>query len=175
MIDVGCYKLSEKAKFPFKGTEDSACYDICACFHAKEVKFYNKMYTVPIEKNTIGGFIRLYPGDLALVPTGLIFCLPPTHHMKIYSRSGNVWKRMLVVANQPAIIDSDYTHETFVLVHNMSDSVQFIKEGEAVGQCELCVNEFINFQSVNEEKFSAFKDLVMINSSRNGGLGSTGK
>lgn len=175
MIDVGCYTLSKEANFPCKGTEDSACYDLCACFHDEGVKFHDNRYIVPVEENNNGKFIQLYSGDLALIPTGLIFCLPPTHHMKIYSRSGNVWKRKLVVANQPAIIDSDYTYETFVLLHNMSNITQVIKEGDAIAQCELCKNGSIDFLPVNKEEFETFKELVSISSSRDGGLGSTGK
>ena len=175
-VSLGCYKVDAEAKFPMRGTEDSACYDIYACLHNEEVKMHDKFYPHQVEKDESGKkFFRLNPGDMALVPTGIIFCLPPTHHMKIYSRSGNVWKKLLTVANQPAIIDSDYTHETFVLLHNMSNRIHIIEDGDAVAQAELCENGTIDFHPVDDNEFAAFVELIKLNSSRDGGLGHTGR
>jgi dUTPase len=112
---------------------------------------------------------------MALIPTGLIFCLPNTHHLKFYSRSGNVWKRFLSVANQPAVIDSDYTEESFVLLHNRSMIPQVIKTGTAIAQCEVCINNSILFASMSIDSFDKFKRDIQKTSSRDGGLGSTDK
>ena len=177
MIEVGCYKLHKDAVTPSKGSENSACYDLRVCFHEKEVKFHNKFYNCHVKTDEKDiKFIQLYPNDLALIPTGLIFCLPKTHHLKLYSRSGNVWKRLLTVANQPAVIDSDYTDETYILLHNQSDNVQTIKEGDAIAQCEVCKNKSIDFVEFYEpELLDEFKEYVKERSSRDGGLGSTGR
>ena len=174
---VGVHKISKNAIVPFKGTEMSACYDICACFHSETVKFHGKYNPVKtfFSEKTKQKSLCLYPGDLALVPTGLIFILPSNYHLKIYSRSGNVWKRKIVVANQPGIIDSDYTLETFVLLHNKSDEVRFIMDGDAIAQCELCMNSSIDFLDIGAEQLEGFRNIKKIESSRNGGFGHTDK
>lgn len=174
MHNVGIHKLSDDAVTPFKGTETSACYDIRACFHKPIVKSYNDSEGITVyDFGKSSAYIALMPNELALIPTGLIFCLPKTHHLKFYSRSGNVWKRMLIVANQPAVIDSDYTKESFVLLHNQSGRPQTIVNGDAIAQCELCINMNINFAEFDLEQFELFRAAVYDYSSRDGGFGST--
>jgi len=177
MVDVvDVYRLSKKAFLPRKGTTLSACYDIRACLWQETVKFHGMSTPIEVEKfGTPDAFIRLYPDDMALIPTGLIFLLPETDHLKMYSRSGNVWKRLLCVANAPAVIDADYTHETFVLLRNLSEFPLYIQTGDAIAQCELCPNVDVEFGSVNNSIFSTFCDDLKKNSNRDGGLGSTGK
>ena len=158
---VGVYKLSEDAVSPFKGTELAACYDLCACFHHNSVKFHNRREKIFVEEDHKGKFITLYPGDMALIPLGLIFCLPVTHHLKFYSRSGNVLKRFLTVANQPAVIDSDYTNESFVLLHNNSVNPQNIRHGDKIAQCEICENKSMELFNVNDEQFDIFRKGIV--------------
>jgi dUTPase len=173
---VGVYKISEDAIIPFKGTELSACYDICACLHVPYIKFHGRAEDINVaDFGTPDAYIRMYPDDLALIPTGLIFCLPRTHHLKFYSRSGNVWKRFLSVANQPAVIDSDYTYESFILLHNRSQYPQIIKTGTAIAQCEICINNNIDFVDVDINYLDKFKYDINMESSRDGGIGSTDK
>lgn len=175
IIDV--YKLSDDAITPFKGTALSACYDVCACLHQPEVKLSGRVESIKVETNDHLNekFIRLYPDDMALIPTGMIFLLPETHHLKMYSRSGNVWKRLLKVGNQPAVIDSDYLNETFVLLHNRSPSVQIIKSGDAIAQAEVCKNKNMVFCDVNEEQFERMVKIAKEKSDRDGGFGHTDK
>ena len=174
---VNIYKLDENARTPFKGTEKSSCHDINACFHKEYVNFYNHVVPIRVENfgNNHFSYIKMKPNDIALIPTGLIFCLPKTHHLKFYSRSGNVWKKMMVVANQPAVIDSDYVKESFVLLHNKSDKNRIVMDGSAIAQCELCINNNINFNDFDEEEFELFKAHMANISSRDGGFGSTDK
>jgi dUTP pyrophosphatase len=171
MEQVKVYKISDEAKLPYKGTDLSACYDICACFHQDTVKYHGRNEPLDVI-NKDSKYILLYPDDMALIPTGLIFCLPDSHHLKIYSRSGNVWKRKLIVGNQPAVIDSDYTNETYVLLRNCSMNVQKIKNGDRIAQIELCLNTEVLFSDISSEEFASFK--INLESNRQGGLGSTG-
>lgn len=176
VTDVGIYKLSESATVPFKGTELSACHDLCACLHHKTVKFHGSINPVVVNDfGTDKAFIRMFPGDLALVPTGLIFCIPPTHYIEFKSRSGNTLKRLLKVANQPAVIDSDYTKESFVLLHNQSMNVQIIKTGDPIAQCNVEEVKDLSFFIINDEQLKRFRDIVKTVSDRDGGLGSTNK
>ena len=146
--------------------------------YSRRSKFHGSNNPVAVENfdnDDEDSFIRLYPNDMALIPTGLIFFLPDTHHLKFYSRSGNVWKRLLTVANQPAVIDSDYVLESFVLVHNKSNRPQIIKHGEAVAQCELCRNNDIVFGDIDKDKYNIMLEEAANKSSRDGGFGSTDK
>ncbi len=47
------------------------------------------------------------PGQLALVPTGLVFAVPDGHFLAIVARS-SLPKRGLIVANGLGVLDSDY-------------------------------------------------------------------
>ena len=173
---VGCYALSEEATVPFLGTELSACHDLCACLHNEKVKIHGRSEGITVENfGTRDAFIRLFPEDMALVPTGLIFCLPKRYFMDIRSRSGNTWKRFLTVANQPGTIDPDYTKETFVLLHNQSLSFRIIKTGDVIAQVKLNEKVYAEFLPIDEEQFKHFKSDIETESSRDGGLGSTDK
>ena len=176
-VCVSVYKVCGDAIIPFKGTMMSACYDIHACLHVPTVKVFGSTGTIPVETSSRYNkpFIRMYPNDLALIPTGLVFLLPETHHLKIYSRSGNVWKRLLKVGNQPAVIDSDYIYETFVLLHNRSSDIQIIQTGDAIAQCEICRNTIVSFNNVNAEQFERISSIMRNDSDRRGGFGSTGR
>jgi len=173
---VGVYPLSEEATIPFLGTELSACHDICACLHNEEVKFHGRHDGVKVEEfGTDDAYIRLFPDDMALIPTGLIFCLPNKYFLDIRSRSGNTWKRFLTVANQPGTIDADYTKETYVLLQNRSLSPQIIKTGDAIAQCKLTERIPAEFIPIDKEQFDFFCEYIEKDSSRNGGFGSTNK
>jgi len=173
---VGVYPLSEEATIPFLGTELSACHDVCACLHNETVRFHGRAEGIKVEKfGTRDAFIRLFPDDMALVPTGLIFCLPRKYFLDIRSRSGNTWKRFLTVANQPGTIDSDYTKETFVLLQNRSMNPQIIKTGDAIAQCKLTERIPAEFIPIDKDQFNFFCEDVKQDSGRDGGLGSTDK
>ncbi len=173
---VAAYKLHGSAKLPKKGTELSGCYDVFACLHHENVKFHGAH--APIQVNDFGtedANIVLKSNDLALIPTGIIFAIPEGRHLKFYSRSGHTWKSKLIVLNSPAVIDADYTLESFVLVYNGSDNPYKITTGDAIAQCELCTNVDVFFGEIGFEQLDEFIASVNKKSSRNGGLGSTGK
>lgn len=173
---VAALKLNENAKLPKKGTELAACYDIFACFHHETVKVHGVYAPIVVENfGTEDASIKLMPNDLALIPTGLIFAIPEGRNLKFYSRSGHTWKNKLIVLNSPAVIDADYTHESFVLLFNGSDSPYKITTGDAIAQCELHYNVDTYFGEIDQEQFDEFVASVNSKSSRNGGLGSTGK
>jgi len=171
---AGVYKLVERAKIPNFATELSACADLHACFYNKEIKYHGALEPQFVQKfGTDDAFIRMYPGDMVLVPTGLKLCIPKGYCLDIRSRSGNAWKRFITVVNQPGTIDSDYTDETFVLLYNNSKHMQVIKDGDAIAQCKL--NELVqtDFVEINTDQFCVFFDSIKKNSSRDGGFGST--
>src|SRR4030095_7809793 len=48
------------------------------------------------------------PGQVALVPTGLVIAVPDNHVLGIFARSSTPLKRGLMVANGVGLVDSDY-------------------------------------------------------------------
>ena len=176
MKNVGIFKLHSDAVTPFQGTELSACADLRACLHELHVKCNNREGFSKVKNyNTSDAYVTIFPNEVMLIPTGIIFLLPQDYHLKFYSRSGLSWKKQLVVYNQPAVIDSDYTNESFIMLHNDSHEAIDIKNGMAIAQCELCVNIKIQFNEADSEMFEDHKLNITEMSSRNGGFGSTTK
>ena len=68
--------------------------------------------------------------------------------------------------NGEGIIDSDYYHQTFVMLYNSSADEVFIEDGERIAQGELIKN----YDYTIEET----EDVPEQKTSRVGGFGSTG-
>jgi dUTP pyrophosphatase len=76
------------------------------------------------------------PGQLALVPTGLVFAIPEGHFLAIVARS-SLPKRGLIVANGLGVLDSDYrgpADEARVLVLNYTAAPVTIAKGDRIAQ-----------------------------------------
>ena len=76
------------------------------------------------------------PGQLALVPTGLVFAVPEGHFLAIVARS-SLPKRGLIVANGLGVLDSDYrgpADEARVLVLNYTDTPVTVTRGDRIAQ-----------------------------------------
>jgi dUTP pyrophosphatase len=78
--------------------------------------------------------LTLAPMQRALVPTGLIFALPPGTEGQVRPRSGLAVKRGLTVLNSPGTIDSDYRGEVSVLLINLGTQPETIGRGERIAQ-----------------------------------------
>lgn len=167
MNQLKIYRIHPEIEIPKFGTAQSACFDIA----------FN-----PAGKFTYDGFdrcnapfyrnfgrdrdIKIMPFDRILVPTGLIFDIPEGHSVRIHSRSGLSLKKGLVLANMEAVIDSDYTQETFLMLLNISDNPHYIAPGDRLAQAELV-------QSLPYELVDT-TDAPTQKTDRVGGLGSTG-
>ena len=80
--------------------------------------------------------VTVAPGQLALVPTGLVFAVPPGHFLAIVARS-SLPRRGLIVANGLGVLDSDYrgpADEARVLVLNYTDAPVTIAAGDRIAQ-----------------------------------------
>ena len=109
---------------------------------------------------------RIAPGDRVLVPTGLIFDIPDGHSVRLHTRSSVSLKKGLTMPNGEGIIDSDYYHQTFVMLYNAGADEVFIEDGERIAQGELIKN----YDYTIEET----EDVPEQKTSRVGGFGSTG-
>jgi len=81
--------------------------------------------------------IVLEPNGRVLIPTGLYVEFPKGYHMSIKSRSGLSIKNGIHVLNADGLIDSDYSGEIGVILHNSSDERFEIKNGDRIAQAML--------------------------------------
>lgn len=72
--------------------------------------------------------------DSRLVPTGLALSPPPGHVALVCSRSGLVKSANVWVANQPGIIDPDYTGELFILLFNAGYQPYYVQHDQRIAQ-----------------------------------------
>lgn len=146
-LEVKVKKLNPLAVIPEQKTEGAACFDITT-----------------IEDT----YLRtLNASDRAdVIHTGLAFEIPEGYHMKVVLRSSIGLNTKIRLANQVAIIDSDYRGELKLIVENPSRGVIKIPKGIRVAQCLIEKNIPVKFTEV--EELSETKRGT-------GGIGSTGK
>jgi dUTP pyrophosphatase len=135
-------KLRENAHVPTRGSDKAAGYDLYA---------------------SDGTYIM--PGQTKLVPTGLAIQPPEGYCAKIYARSGLAVKKGLRPANCVGICDEDYTGEYMVALHNDSNEMQYIEDGERIAQLL-----FERYYSVEFEEAERLDKTER----GSGGFGSTG-
>ena len=108
------YRISENATLPKFATKQSACFDISA----------SEDCTI-IAKHSYA------------VSTGLILDIPEGYSVRIHPRSGLAYKKGITLLNCEGIIDSDYTDELKVILHNTSNVDFVINKGDRIAQGEL--------------------------------------
>ena len=112
-MNVNIKKLNDNATIPTCGTKYSAGMDMYAC----------------IEEPVI-----IEPHKTVMVDTGLAMEIPEGYFGAIYPRSGLSTKRGIVLANNVAVIDSDYRGEIKLPLHNHGADIQVIEPHERVAQ-----------------------------------------
>ena len=77
------------------------------------------------------------PGEVALVPTGLVIEVPRGHFLGVFARSSTPLKRGLMVANGVGVVDSDYCgpdDEIKIEVFNFTASAVTVRKGDRLAQ-----------------------------------------
>lgn len=161
-------KLFADVVLPSRATEHSAGYDLYAYLNERSVKVGDGRGNV-LEREcgsaTSGRVFEVQPGTTALIPLGFKARLPEGFEAQIRPRSGNSFKRNLMVSNSPGTIDADYPDEWMVLVRNLSATEPLvIQHGERIAQMIVARFETPDF----------VEGSVAATTSRMGGLGSTG-
>lgn len=163
---LSIYRMNKEAVLPQFATDQSACFDICACLKGTEkVKAYSRM-NEPIELYCNVDSLEIPAEFRVLIPTGLIFDIPEGYSVRIYPRSGLSFKNGLVTQNCEGIVDSDYVEECFILLKNDSLARQTITHGMRIAQGELVRNEDYLLLETPERPQKR--------TTRDGGFGSTG-
>ena len=138
-------KLDENAIIPTYGTNYAAGCDIYALVDDKET---------------------IKPGETKLIKTGIAMEVPTGYAALIYARSGLASKKGLAPANKVGVVDSDYRGEIMVALHNHSDEVREIENGERIAQ--IVIAPYIK---------AIFEEVDNLDGTKRGdnGFGSTGK
>jgi dUTP pyrophosphatase len=114
----------------------------------------------------ISNDIELKPLERTLVPTGISIALPEGYEAQVRPRSGLAIRHGITCLNTPGTIDADYRGEIGIILINLSNETQVIRNGERIAQ--------IVFQKV--EKISWQATTGIEDSARGaGGFGHTGK
>lgn len=77
------------------------------------------------------------PGQVALVPTGLVIAVPAGHFLGLFARSSTPLKRGLMVANGVGIVDADYSgpeDEIKIEVLNFTQAPVTVRPGDRLAQ-----------------------------------------
>ena len=81
--------------------------------------------------------VAIEPGQVKLVPTGLVIEVPPGMFLAVFARSSTPLKRGLMVANGVGVVDSDYcgpADEVKVPVLNVTTSTVIVHAGDRIAQ-----------------------------------------
>ena len=144
-MKVRIKKLRPEAAVPAAATPMSAGYDLRAC---------------------IGAAVTLYPGEPAMIPTGLAMAPESSGAVGlIFSRSGLGAKHGVVVRNGVGVIDADYRGEIMVTLVNTGHKPFSVRPGDRIAQ--------LVFVPVLAAEFELSPDLDETERGR-GGFGSTG-
>ena len=81
--------------------------------------------------------MTIQPGEVTLVPTGLVIEVPDGHFLGVFARSSTPLKRGLMVANGVGIVDSDYCgpkDEIKIEVFNFTAVPVTVRSGDRLAQ-----------------------------------------
>lgn len=105
-------------------------------------------------------------GGRMLIPTGVAMQIPEGYGGFVFPRSGLSFKKGISMCNCVGVIDSDYTGEIKVAVHNISQEDYTINPGDRIAQ--------LVFLSVPQAELIPCESLDETERG-DGGFGSTGR
>lgn len=113
-MNVPITRLSSSVALPSYATSGAAGFDLAASVE-----------------------MTIQPGEVALVPTGLVIETPRGHFLGIFARSSTPLKRGLMVANGVGIVDADYcgpADEIKIEVLNFTGAPVVVRPGDRLAQ-----------------------------------------
>lgn len=152
-MKIKAKRLSDTAKLPTYGSERACCADIycnlrvdkCIELNSDNVDFKHMEVNTPEFER-----VCIAPHSTIKIPTGFAFQPPEGYAGFIYARSGLSAKNGLRPANCLGVCDEDYRAEYIVALHNDSDEVQTINNGDRIAQLEFRPYEQSDFEEVDE-------------------------
>ena len=123
-------RLDPTVSLPAYGTDEAAGFDLAAAHE-----------------------VRIAPGQIALVRTGLVIEVPTGHFLGIFARSSTPLKRSLIVANGVGVVDTDYsgpTDEIMVQLLNVGETDARIRRGDRLAQGIVLPAPRVTWDEVSE-------------------------
>lgn len=111
-------KIYDDTILPTRGSAEAAGYDLYA-----RLKEHETLQILPHQTTKIG--------------TGIAIECPKGYFAGIFARSGLATKQGLRPANCVGVVDSDYRGEIIVAIHNDSDEIRYIENGDRIAQMIL--------------------------------------
>jgi dUTP pyrophosphatase len=124
------------------------------------------LYYCPVDNDGV----MLKPGQTALFGTGIRIEIPHGYYFEIKNRSGNAYKRQLLVG--ACVVDSGYSGEIFINLHNVGETNQRIEPGMKIAQGILLPAIHLRLREVDENEL--YNDVITFSNRGEGALGSTG-
>ena len=106
--------------------------------------------------------------NVAMVPTGLHFQLPPIMELQVRPRSGLAAKKSITVLNSPGTVDSDYRGEVKVILINHGTEDFVVSNGDRIAQG--VISSIFNMDYINLNQVDELDETER----GSGGFGSTG-
>jgi dUTP pyrophosphatase len=148
-------RLRKNAKLPERAHSTDAGMDLYFCPNDEIQEQIVSVMGFPVPSR-----------ESALLSTGIKVEFPSNYMLEIKNKSGIAHKRQLVIG--ACVVDSGYTGELFVNLHNIGWKTQYLKAGDKIAQAVLIPIEVCDIEETSEEMFNK-------NTSRGeGGFGSTG-
>ena len=119
-----------------------------------------------------GNSITLGVGDSAILATGYKFGIPHGYMMQIMNRSGMAAKRSLIVG--ACVVDSGFSGEVFVNLHNIGNDPQTINPGDKIAQGVVIPVVAVRFLEAGDDNLYGWHPIT-ISDRGDGALGSTGQ
>ena len=143
MLKVRIRRLDSSVELPAYGTDGSAAFDLAA------------------SETTV-----IAPGEVRLVPTGLVIEVPAGMFLGVFARSSTPLKRGLMIANGVGVVDSDYcgpSDEIKVPALNFTAALVTVTKGDRIAQGILLPSPRVEWDEVGE-----------LRAGSRGGFGATG-
>lgn len=94
--------------------------------------------------------VRIEPGSIVLVPTGLAIAIPSGFEAQVRPRSGLAVKHAISLPNTPATIDSDYRGEIRVPLINLGRMPFVVSRGMRIAQLIVAPVVRVTWEEVPE-------------------------
>lgn len=94
--------------------------------------------------------LRIDPGSIVLVPTGLEIAIPSGFEAQVRPRSGLAVKHGISLPNTPATIDSDYRGEIRVPLINLGHDAFVVSRGMRIAQLIVAPVARVTWEEVAE-------------------------
>ena len=158
-MNIKVYRTRKEAKLPVRAHSLDAGMDLFYCPDPS-----SKSNCIWEEEGL--RYFRIPPGVSCLVPTGIKVDVPPGHMLEVKIKSGIAHKQKLLVG--ACVVDSGYTGEIFVNLHNVGGETRHISPGQKIAQAILAPIVLCDLEEVFDDPSNKSTDRG------SGGFGSTG-